>query len=369
MVMTFARADSLVQQELRIPIHGAGSKGLSAVMVRPSEPGPHPLAVITHGTPRFSEVSGMTPLTMLPQAMEFARRGWSAVVVMRRGYGDSGGRFVEYSPSCASPDYKGLGTEAATDLRAAIQYLSKLPEVDPSRILVIGQSVGGLATVALTADPPPGVIAAINFAGGAGSVGPDHVCSPEALIDAFGHFGKRSRIPMLWVYSENDSYFSPQLAQRFYKTFAGAGGNASLIVAPPFESEGHHLFSRKGIPVWTPFVDEFLKSQKLALRTALLPLPESPDIPPPAQLSAKGRNDFREYLLSPPHKAFAVSAGGHHGYSSGQRTEKAATERALYTCGQYVSGADRCVLFMVDDRKQASTPSNRQSGPEMQLPN
>jgi hypothetical protein len=54
-------AQDLVEQELRIPIsdglifrrsvpaHGAGKKGLDAVMVRPSEPGPHPLALINHG--------------------------------------------------------------------------------------------------------------------------------------------------------------------------------------------------------------------------------------------------------------------------------------------------------------------------------
>jgi hypothetical protein len=203
------------------------------------------------------------------------------------------------------------------------------------------------------------LIAAINFAGGAGSTGPDQVCSPEALVDAFGHFGKRSRMPMLWVYSENDSYFSPQLAQRFYKAFAGAGGNASFIVAPPFELEGHHLFSRKGIPVWAPMVDEFLKNQKLVLRTTLLPLPEPPNILPPAQLSAKGKDDFREYLLNPPHKAFALSAGGHYGYSSGRRTEKAATERALSICGQFASEADRCILVTLDDREQASVTSGR----------
>jgi dienelactone hydrolase len=360
-----ANADSLVQQELRIPIHGAGSKGLAAVMVRPDEPGPHPLAVITHGLPRFSDVTGLTPLSMLPQAMEFARRGWTAVVVMRRGYGDSGGKFVEFSTSCSSPSYKGLGTDAAADLRAAIQYLSTLPEVDPARILLIGRSVGGLATVALTADPPPGLIAAISFAGGAGSKGPDQVCSPEVLVNAFGHFGKRSRIPMLWVYSENDLYFSPQLAQRFHKAFTNAGGNASFVVAPPFELDGHNLFSRDGIPLWAPMVDEFLKSQKLVLRTTLLSLPEPPHIVPPARLSVKGKDDFREYLLKPPHKAFALSAGGHYGYSSGQRTEKIATEKALSNCGKFVSGVDRCVLLMVDDREQASVTSGRQSGTEM----
>ena len=48
------RGQELVQQELRIPAPGAGKKGLEALMIRPNEPGPHPLALINHGAPRDS---------------------------------------------------------------------------------------------------------------------------------------------------------------------------------------------------------------------------------------------------------------------------------------------------------------------------
>ena len=34
----------------------------------------------------------------------------------------------------------------------------------------------------------------------------------------------------------------------------------------PFGADGHHLFSADGIPIWTPIVDAFLKSQNLNLR-------------------------------------------------------------------------------------------------------
>jgi dienelactone hydrolase len=141
---------------------------------------------------------------MLPQAREFARRGWTAVVVMRRGYGNSGGGYHEGMCACSSPCYKDAALQAAADLRGAIEYLSQLPEVDPSRILSVGRSAGGLANVALSADPPPGLVAAINFAGGHGSDARDNVCHPEALVKAFGDFGRKSRIPMLWVYAENE---------------------------------------------------------------------------------------------------------------------------------------------------------------------
>src|SRR5580704_9921491 len=114
-----ASGQDLVERELRIPAPGAGKKGLEAVMVRPNEPGPHPLALVNHGVP--SEKSGelrkkMTPWQMLPQAREFARRGWTTVIVMRRGYGDSGGDYAEeVNPCSRNPNYDGGGQQSAND--------------------------------------------------------------------------------------------------------------------------------------------------------------------------------------------------------------------------------------------------------------
>src|SRR5271168_2186968 len=181
------RAQELVESSFRIPTKDAGKKGLEAVMVRPSDSGPHPLAVLTHGSPReASDRPGMSPWQMVPQAREFARRGWTTVIVLRRGYGDSGGGYEEDGRACSiSPNYEGAGKESAKDLREAIEYLSRLPEVDPTRIISVGISAGGFGNVALTADPPPGLVAAISFAGGRGSRRPDEVCNPDRLIAAF----------------------------------------------------------------------------------------------------------------------------------------------------------------------------------------
>ena len=158
----------LIEQELRITAHGAGKKGLEALMVRPNEPGPHPLALINHGAPRAgSDRRKMRTSAMLPQGRELARRGWTTVLVMRRGYGDSGGSFSEDSHGCGrNLDYYGSGLESANDLRAAIAYLSNLPEVDPARFISTGRPAGGFATVALAANPPAGFAAGISFAGG-----------------------------------------------------------------------------------------------------------------------------------------------------------------------------------------------------------
>ena len=148
-------AEPYLQEELRVPFALAGPRGLEALLVRPNEPGRYPLALITHGAPRsIDQHASMSPLAMLPQAIEFARRGWAAVVVMRRGYGDSGGDWADGYGYCGNPNYIAAATAGAADLKAAITFLVRRPDIDPSRVIGVGVSAGGFATVALTADPP-----------------------------------------------------------------------------------------------------------------------------------------------------------------------------------------------------------------------
>jgi dienelactone hydrolase len=345
-------APEIIVTEMRLPTRGSGAKGLEAVMVRPSDAVPHPLALLTHGTPREpQERAQMTPLRLIPQAREFARRGWTAVIVMRRGFGDSGGGYEEEGHACSRfPNFVGATKEAVKDLREAAAYLRTRPEVDPTRMIAIGVSTGGLAMVGLAADPPPGLMVAINFAGGRGSNAPDHVCNPGALVDAFAEFGQRSKVPMLWIYAANDHYFGPQLAQACYRAFVDKGGKAKFIAAGPFGDDGHKLFSLRGIPIWAPMVDDFLKRQDLVLRDTLLEVPV-PAVEPPAYLDNNGRDEFQTYLLGAPHKAFAASSARAFGVSFGQRTAQLAEKEALKACSKIAARNDPCAVIMIDDEK------------------
>jgi len=339
-------ADPYLKDEFRVSLAGT-AHGLEALLVRPSEPGRYPLALISHGAPRLpAERPNMTPLTMLPQAIEFARRGWAAVIVMRRGYGDSDGPSMEDFGGCAQANYIAAGNGAAAQLKESIALLGKRPDIDVTRVIAVGHSAGGFATLALTADPPAGLAAAINFAGGRGSVRDDEVCHAEKLIEAFGFFGRRSRIPTLWVYADNDHFFGPKLAQQFREAFTAGGGKVEFFHAPSFNSDGHQLFSMAGIPAWTPMVDNFLKEHELAQRTTPLAAPPPPDLVAPKQLAANGLRAFETYLTSPPHKAFATAPDGSFGWKSGQRTTEAARSAALRFCREH---ANRCDVMFVDD--------------------
>lgn len=350
------RAEGLIQAELRIPAtfskSGNQTLQLEAFVVRPDDQQPHPLVIINHGSPRKpAERKTVSPHKFIPQAIEFARRGWTAVIVIRRGYGESEGAFAESYGKCNDSDYTAAGQQTAEDIRQAMAWLAKQPYVRPDAIMSVGVSAGGFGTVALTTDPPPGLVAAINFAGGRGSLSQDEVCSETNLVEAFRSYGERSRVPMLWVYSDNDHFFGPKLARKLHATFTAGGGRASLIQAPAFDDDGHHLFSRsKGIPVWTPYIDDFLKKQGLMRREPLISAGTSHALRPPKGLSSPGLAAFKEYLTAPAHKAFAVSNNDSgYGWRSGRRTLEEAESEAIANCEKH--GHDReCEVYMADDK-------------------
>ena len=76
----------------------------------------------------------MTPWQELPQAQWFARRGWIALAVVRRGYGVSGGeQDTRHAGRCPQTDYEDAAEYGAEDLRVAIEYGRALPDADPAR--------------------------------------------------------------------------------------------------------------------------------------------------------------------------------------------------------------------------------------------
>ena len=343
-------AQRYVEREIVIPWVEAGS-GLDALLVYVDLPGKHPLALITHGSARKTEDHALvSPWQFLPQALWFARRGWVALVVVRRGYGRSGGDSdSNHAGHCPQTDYEGAAHFSAIDLRFAIDYARTLPMVDATQIVAAGVSTGGLATVALTVNPPPGLVAAINFAGGRGSKADHDVCNPGDLIDAYRHFGKKSRTPMLWIYSENDKFFWPELAQKFDVAFRAGGGQDQFILAPPIGDDGHSLF--RHVDAWSAMVDDFLKAQNLVPLAQPLPEPKPPDVALPTGLSETGQHAFQSYLILGPHKAFAMSPHG-YGFSTGRISLDEARQNAIKECEQ-AGHHEKCAIVNLDNHPVA----------------
>jgi hypothetical protein len=210
-----------------------------------------------------------------------------------------------------------------------------LPEVDADTIVSAGVSTGGFAQVALSANPPKGLKAAISFAGGRGGDGHKHNCNLSGVIDAFHDFGKDAHkhgdLPMLWIYAENDHWFPPTMANQFDAAYKKGGGTDQIVIAPPDGEDGHHLYSH--VAAWSDTVNGFLKAQNLLpLGDTLLPLPPPPDVPLPAPLTLANKGAWQSFLLAPPYKALAVNENGDTFLSMAGFNQTLADDRALDRC-------------------------------------
>ena len=254
------------QQFHAVPVAGPGGPRLILTrLCRPPGDAPRRLAVLNHGKPvSTAEIEAFTlPSCEAEQVRWFLERGFAVILPLRRGYGASAGPVAERNPTCApSRDYAPSALESARDIRATIDYATALPGILPERVVVVGQSAGGLGTVALASLNDRRIAALASMAGGDGghlNRVPGAVCQPQALEAAMARFGATAKAPMLWVYTANDSYFAPDLAAAMHRAFTAAGGRAELAALPAWGRDGHILFTgRGGSAIWGPLMERFL---------------------------------------------------------------------------------------------------------------
>ena len=253
---------AFVQEDVRI-LAGDGRYSLAVHILRPRGKGPFGAVILNHGAPldaaaRQEESAEL----LLHTATTFAQRGYAVFMPLRRGFGASGGHYAEDPGSCADPDFRRGERAAAADVLAAYHYARKRPYVDGERMILAGQSAGGVASVYAAAQQPEGLAAVLAFAAGRGSdpSGPVGVpCSADRLAEVFGELGRAVRAPVLLYYAENDLYFGPDISRRWYSQFKAGGAPAEYVLQPPFGANGHFVFTDKaGVDLWLPVVDQFL---------------------------------------------------------------------------------------------------------------
>lgn len=254
-------SSGLHESVMRVPVVSAGGERdlIEVTVYRPDGPGPFPIAVVSHGSPRSAadrRAEGRQRL--FAQSRPFVAMGFAVLVPTRRGYGESGGEWAEAYGGCDDPDYHSAGLESARDIRAAVDAVRGEKWADATRVVLAGQSAGGFGSVAASATAFPGLAAVVNFAGGRGSLGPNQVCGEARLVEAMGRYGSAARVPELWIYSVNDQFFGPALARRMHAAFTRAGAHAEFFEAPETGSDGHGYFSWR-TREWSPRVEEFLR--------------------------------------------------------------------------------------------------------------
>ena len=338
-------AATWIEREFMVPAP-ASPDGIEVLKVEVDRPGKHPLALITHASPSDPVTRGqMTAWSFMPQAIWFARRGYVVLVVIRKGYGRSTGVEVGSHSGCQKVwggSFTQVGAQDAADLRAAIEWAATQPEIDTGNVISAGVSTGGFAQVALTMNAPPGLKAAINFAGGRGEQGAMHNCNQRSIVASFNEMGRKSTAPMLWIYAENDRSFWPDLARQFDAAFRDGGGKDELVIAPPYSNDGHRLFY--DVNGWSACVDLYLKQKGLLPVEDLLPEPSTEGVPVPPGLNARGQEAFHNFLIYGPYKAFATDGGGAYGSATGSYAQEDADAQALAGCQRGARGAGVCAV-------------------------
>jgi dienelactone hydrolase len=238
---------------------------MRATVFRPRGDGPFPLAVINHGSTanEFRRAAYRMP-HFRPLTEWLVARGYAVVVPQRPGHGETGGPYYEAQGGCADADYAKAGQGAASSIAAAIDFMTRQPFVRKAGVVAFGHSAGGWGVLALAGHhlrPLAGVVA---FAPGLGGRADDVAgknCAPGRLIAAARGYGARARAPTLWLYAENDSYFSPSLSKRMADAFRLAGGRAEYRLLPATGADGHDfIHSPEAVRYWGPEVDRFLRS-------------------------------------------------------------------------------------------------------------
>jgi dienelactone hydrolase len=333
---------------VQVPAGPTHQAMMETTVYQPNGPGPFPLLIINHGKDP-GRPSAQPRDRFYHMAAAFVKRGYAVMVPMRQGFASSTGHYRDHGCNMTANGYT-----QANDVLDAVNYAREQPWVDGNRIVIAGQSYGGLATIALGTQALPGVRGLINFAGGLRDE--SNGCDWKSeLVSAFGNYGANSKIPSLWMYGVNDSLFGPDLAMRLHAAFELAGGRGKLVEFGPFKRDAHGMLaSRDGEKVWLADTEEFL--QQVGMPTKVLY-----DIPPPPMpattnfaaiddvsavpfVSETGRKAYRDYLTKLTPRAFAVSAGG--AWTWAEEGEDPAG-RALATCN--ARSSQPCQLYSMDE--------------------
>jgi dienelactone hydrolase len=246
-----------------------------------STPSPRPLLVLNHGRAPSPQGRAALGRSRYPEASAWlARLGFVVALPTRVGYGVSAGPDVEASGLCAQRHYAPVFAAAAEQSLSVLAAMRQRPGVAPDRAVFMGQSFGGLTTLALAARQPAGVQAFINFSGGGGghpSAHPQQPCSPAPLQALFASYGQSARQPSLWLYAQNDEYFGPTLPRQWFEAYRAQGGPGEFVQLPPVgEPNGGHALLSVAPALWQPLVLRFLRANGYPL----LPEPGH-DTPPP----------------------------------------------------------------------------------------
>ncbi|MBD0273918.1 MAG: alpha/beta hydrolase fold domain-containing protein [Acetobacteraceae bacterium] len=258
------------RQTIRMPARpgrGGAAVRLVTTILCPDRPPPYPLLVFHHGSTGLGSNPALFGQVRFPEAVGafFAGRGWMVAAPMRRGRGGSDGEYAEgLGPRGYSGEYLAarMGFERALeDAHAATEWLLARPETDRRRVLIGGESRGGILAVAYAARHPATARGVLNFVGG--WLGEGFGDAAGLNRDLFRAAGRAGGPPSLWLYGSNDPFYSVPFSRGNFDAFRGAGGRGEFVSFDVAAGRSGHGI-QQWPELWGPHVERFLGELGLA---------------------------------------------------------------------------------------------------------
>ncbi len=237
---------------------------LELLVRKPMGPGPFPTAVFNHGSTGRGDNPELFRRGWTHAALSnfFVERGWMIVYPQRRGRGRSDGRYDEgfeadRSRYSCQPALSLPGVDRAIeDLDAVMAHLRSRGDVRTDRMLLGGQSRGGILSIAYAGERPDLFVGVVNFVGG--WMGDQ--CAHAVAINATT-FTRGAKYPRstLWLYGDQDPYYSLSHSKGNYAAFIAAGGKGHFeSYWVPGQRTGHAVI---GYPsLWKDRLSQYLES-------------------------------------------------------------------------------------------------------------
>lgn len=263
-------ASSYSSSDIAIPVHVFKPPEIQAN----GSQAPWPVVIFSHG--RSGSVASRAAQRN-PVNFDVVRywhsRGYAVVAAIRPGYGESTTTDPEDSGirwngnrCTGKADFSQTANAASHAIKSVHSWVTHQNWANKNRLLLVGQSVGGLATVASCSQNWPGVMGCINFAGGSGGnpdASPGQSCRPDKLSDVLSRSAPKTDLPGLWLYAANDKYWGEDAPKAWYKEFtetakaAGKTTSVEFFAAPAVGDNGHSLQAMGG-RFWKPVVNAWL---------------------------------------------------------------------------------------------------------------
>lgn len=203
---------------------------LELVIYRPVGSGPFPTVIFHHGSTGNGDNPTLFRQTYTNDSLAkiFAESGWQVLFPQRRGRGASDGVYDEgFEPdrsrySCRDTLALAGLTHALDDAEVIYQSVRNRPDVDTTRLIVGGQSRGGILAIAHAARHPGAFAGVVNFVGG--WIGES--CADAERVNRSTFVGAaHNPVATLWLYGERDPFYSAAHSSANFAAFTQAGGN------------------------------------------------------------------------------------------------------------------------------------------------